>query len=121
MWFARFSLVSAAKLTLLLTATTVAYLAFSQAGAAATTQLNDKVVHFCAFFVLAALMHIVSNRPLWQQALLLVLYGGSIEIVQSFLAYRSASFLDLWADTTGICAYYCTASLLIRLRSAQPG
>lgn len=66
----------------------------------------DKVVHFAIFFVLAAIMHRAFNIPVTAHLVLLVIYGGSIELLQSFTPKRQASWLDLLADSLGAVAYF---------------
>ena len=68
---------------------------------------NDKILHYCAFGVLAFLLDYAFPRSRFGFAkiMVLILYGLGIEYVQSFLPYRSASAGDLYADILGICTY----------------
>lgn len=62
----------------------------------------DKGNHFLGFAVLAFLC--LRAYPQRAAAMLagLLLYGGLIEVLQSFTAYRSAEWGDLLADAIGI-------------------
>jgi VanZ family protein len=64
----------------------------------------DKTNHVLAFLVLTVLgCRAYSNRV---AAVLLgaILYGGLIEVLQSFTDYRSAEWADLVADSVGVIA-----------------
>lgn len=65
---------------------------------------NDKTEHFLAFAFLGLLARLgwphLSYGKVWLP--LLALYGAAIEVIQSFLPYRSAEFLDFLADFFGI-------------------
>jgi hypothetical protein len=79
----------------------------------------DKVNHFAAFYVLelgAAVLF--PRRPLWFAAILLIAYGGLIEIVQGLpVIGRDPSLLDWLTDAVAvICAAAPLA--LSRLRAA---
>jgi VanZ family protein len=63
----------------------------------------DKANHFTAFFVLYILLSFAYQRlRVWHKVGLLVAYGIFIEVLQSFLPPRSASMLDIFADSVGI-------------------
>lgn len=63
----------------------------------------DKANHFIAFFVLYILLSFAyKNLSLFMKVLILLGFGIQIEIVQSFIDGRSASFLDIVADSIGI-------------------
>lgn len=78
-----------------------------------TVNANDKLNHFLAYSVLAALAGL-ARLPVSLVALasLLVIYGVSLEVAQGLMPYgRSASWLDALANTagvlTGIAVSYC--------------
>jgi hypothetical protein len=79
---------------------------------------SDKVNHFAAFYVLelgAAVLF--PRRPLWFSALLLVAFGGFIEIIQGLpFVGRDRSLLDWLTDAAAIA---CAAAplALSRLRT----
>jgi len=82
------------------------YLAFTSAQYQIQTTFSDKVNHAFAFFVLAFVQHIAyPQSSLAKSFTFLLLYGISIEIVQSFLPYRDGSVLDLITDTVSIAIY----------------
>jgi VanZ family protein len=62
----------------------------------------DKSNHFVGFATLALLG--LPAYPRYRLAVLagLVLYGGLIEVLQSFTTYRQAEWLDLLADAIGV-------------------
>ncbi|HEY0878438.1 MAG TPA: VanZ family protein [Zeimonas sp.] len=61
----------------------------------------DKSDHVVAYLVLGLLgIGAFSSRPrLW---IALLAYGGGIELLQGFVAYRSSSWADFGADATGL-------------------
>ena len=68
--------------------------------------MDDKVNHVIAFFVLALLVDF--SFPAWTfrtKVLVLIAYGLSIEITQAYLPYRSCSLFDLGADAGGLALY----------------
>lgn len=63
----------------------------------------DKANHFTAFFTLYILLSFsFKNLNIVAKSIILVAFGVQIEIVQSFIDGRSASFLDVVADSIGI-------------------
>ena len=78
---------------------------------------GDKILHFLAFGTLALLVDYAFPRSRFgfTKIILLVLYGLAIEVVQSYLPYRSASAADLLSDIIGIGTYACFIPLLQRL------
>jgi VanZ family protein len=73
---------------------------------AAAGDINDKVNHAFAFFVLALLVD--RSFPAWTfrtKVLVLIAYGLSLEIAQAYLPYRSCSLFDLGADAGGLVLY----------------
>lgn len=62
---------------------------------------SDKANHLFAFLVLGLLLRLGFRLSYWQSLLLLVGYGGLIEVSQYFTPDRSAEWADLGADTAG--------------------
>jgi len=63
----------------------------------------DKAKHFSAFFVLYILLSFAFRKlSTINKFFLLLAFGIQIEIVQSFIDGRSASLLDIVADTIGV-------------------
>lgn len=98
----------------------VAVLSFAHLDAPPLTH-SDKLNHILAFAVLAWLAH--GAYPQRRLAVarwgLLLGYGLSIELIQSFLPYREASWLDVAADAVGILCYGVVA--LAGGKAVQPG
>ncbi len=69
--------------------------------------LGDKFNHFLAFFTLSLLLNRSSSsyQKRLRNVISLILFGILIEIVQYFVAYRSASVYDVLADILGIIAF----------------
>ncbi|MDI1364670.1 MAG: VanZ family protein [bacterium] len=64
----------------------------------------DKAKHFIVFYVLTALaITALPASRFWRIGLVLLAFGGSIEILQGFVG-RDASWGDLLADACGVCA-----------------
>ncbi len=62
----------------------------------------DKANHALAFIVIAYLGFVAYRDSLVRLSLLVMLFGISIEVVQSFVPWREFSFLDMLADFIGI-------------------
>lgn len=63
----------------------------------------DKVHHLWFFALLFWIgHHLAALRPAWALALGLMAYGVGMEVAQSLTSSRSASLLDLAADSVGI-------------------
>lgn len=79
--------------------------------------VNDKVQHLAAFFVLAFLTDFAfPMRPWhWHKAVPLIGYGLGLEIVQYFIPSRFFSLADLGADAIGLFFYTLSLPLLRRL------
>lgn len=78
--------------------------------------INDKVSHLLAFLALALVADysFPDKNFLMPKALPLLAYGIGIEIVQSFIPYRSFSVLDMAADASGLIVYLLFIPLLNR-------
>jgi VanZ family protein len=108
----------AARLILAVTIAVVSWQATIQNGIEAPPVVNgDKILHFFAFVALSLLVDFAfpRNRFGAVKIITLILYGLAIEVVQSFLPYRSASAADLLTDIAGICTYACFIPLFKRL------
>jgi len=84
----------------------ISFLATTSLSIPVAGDMNDKVNHVFAFVVLAFLVDF--SFPAWTfraQALVLIAYGLSIEVTQSYLPYRSCSLFDLGADAVGLAVY----------------
>jgi len=68
----------------------------------------DKFLHFSAFLALSIFLDLSSTEPLIKKKMLislLIAYALSIEVIQYFLPYRDAEFLDFLFDVLGILVY----------------
>lgn len=104
------------RIVLALLVAVVAWFAFSKAGKADFVPHLDKVQHLLAFGSMACAAAL--GWPAGRRAALGVLvgllgYGAFIELVQSQLPYRMASWADLGADAVGIS---CGLALITALR-----
>ena len=63
----------------------------------------DKSNHLSAFFLLTMLGLLAYPAKPRITMIALVAYGGMIEVLQSFTAYRFAEWGDLLADAIGVC------------------
>ena len=94
--------------TALLTAVaTIMYLATTRLDLPVTADLNDKMNHILAFYVLALLIDFSfpEGRFDFSKVITLLGYGLLIESVQYLLPYRTFSLFDLSADAIGLLAY----------------
>ncbi|HIP41219.1 MAG TPA: antibiotic resistance protein VanZ [Campylobacterales bacterium] len=78
----------------------------------------DKIKHVTAFFVLSLLLNRSSSRLKHRLRNMgaLLLFGIFIELIQSFISYRTASPDDIIADVTGILLFQLFYSLLRLIR-----
>ena len=68
----------------------------------------DKFLHFSAFLVLSIFLDLSSIDPLLKKKtliFLLIAYALYIEVIQYFLPYRDAEFLDFLFDLLGKLVY----------------
>ena len=68
----------------------------------------DKFLHFFAFLVLSVFLDLSTTESLIKKKMLislLIAYALSIEVIQYFLPYRDAEFLDFLFDVLGILVY----------------
>ena len=90
------------------------YMAFSKINTPQAIEGQDKLLHFIAFAVLFLIGHISLNYDFFPKfhnfsfriwllnVTIWVSYGIFIEAIQKLLSYRSASLLDLIANTIGV-------------------
>lgn len=75
-----------------------------------TPNVNDKIKHFSAFFVLGGLLCYVTNSPRWFRRFSFIglggmAYAGIDEFTQRFVPGRSPDVADFVADSLGLwCA-----------------
>ncbi|MDH5190085.1 MAG: VanZ family protein [Gammaproteobacteria bacterium] len=79
--------------------------------------INDKVSHLLAFLALAMVADYSFPKSgfIIPKGLPLLAYGIGIEIVQSFIPYRSFSVLDMVADAAGLLVYMLLIPVLNRI------
>ena len=68
----------------------------------------DKFLHFSIFLLLTMFLDLSSKKTITKNPILvffLIFYAGFIELVQYFLPFRSAEFLDFLSDLLGILVY----------------
>lgn len=90
----------------------VSYTAFTPSNSYFSIENLDKILHFIVFLYLAFLLDLSSKYPLNENKkllLILIFYAGLIEVIQSFLPYRSAEILDFLFDMLGILVYFIFA------------
>jgi VanZ family protein len=77
----------------------------------------DKANHLTAFYVLAFLIDFSFPKTSFGAAKFgaLLIYGILIELIQSFLPHRTASSLDVVADTLGVACYALSIPILRRV------
>lgn len=82
----------------------------------------DKVLHFIAYFGLAGLATVALGRlrPALWAGLALALFGGVLEIVQSFVG-RDAEWGDELANVAGVGAGVAAGLVLLRLAGRLVG
>lgn len=108
------NLVVAFRLALVAALAVVTYLATTRLNYPVVQELNDKVSHVFAFYVLALLADFSFPKGRFgsSQVLALMGYGLLIEIVQYFLPYRTFSLYDWAADGIGLAIYWLSQPAL---------
>ena len=66
--------------------------------------LSDKAHHVFAFVVLGLLLRLAYRINYWYGLMILIAYGGFIEVSQYFTPDRCAEYQDIVADTIGAFA-----------------
>lgn len=92
------------------------YLATAQQAPSVIDNLNDKVNHVLAFYVVAFLADYSAPKVGFNliKGLAILGYGLLIEVIQHFLPYREFSLFDLAADGVGVAAYAFSQPVLSR-------
>ena len=105
------------RVALALALTVTMYLATTQQEFPVIDEINDKVTHVLAFYVLALLADYSSPKVKFNlgKGLTILGYGLLIEVIQYFLPYREFSLLDLAADGVGIATYVVSQPVLSRI------
>lgn len=96
------------RIALVVTLITILFLATTSRSIPVAENVNDKANHLLAFGALALLGDFAFPATTFglKKFLWLLSYGLLIELIQYFLPYREASFLDLMADATGLAIYW---------------
>jgi VanZ family protein len=102
------------RVTMTIALIVIMHLATMQVEYAELEDINDKVSHLLAFYVLSLLADFSFPRhgSVLSKALALLGYGLLIEVVQYFIPYRTCSLLDLSADGAGIALYWLSVPAL---------
>lgn len=79
----------------------VIYLSLTPNPQPTPVRFGDKIGHFVAYAALMAWWHQI-DRNAYRLALLFVLMGLALEILQSFTGFRQADIFDLAANTVGV-------------------
>ena len=95
------------RITLVVALITILHLATTQLDYPIAEDMNDKVSHILAFYVLAFLVDFAfpKNRFGISKVLFLISYGLIIEFIQYFIPYRMCSLYDVAADCVGLILY----------------
>ena len=79
----------------------VIYLSLHPNPQPASIHFGDKIGHFAAYAALMGWWHQI-DRNAYRLALLFVLMGLTLEILQSFTGFRQADVFDMAANTIGV-------------------
>jgi VanZ family protein len=95
------------RVLLILAAIIIIYVAATPRRISVIGNINDKVNHIFAFYMLALLLDFSFPASAFRatKVMLLIGYALSIEIVQHFLSYRTFSLIDLGADAFALVVY----------------
>lgn len=81
---------------------------------------GDKILHFLSYLTLGLLLERATPKGFWPfGALALIAYSGGIELVQQQTGYRSGSWGDMLANSSGVVACLLFRPLVHRL-AQQP-
>ena len=100
------------KILFLGTSVVVLALALTPGGDQLPTTGWDKANHLLAFFTLCVLGLLAYPKYVVIVLLGLLLYGGLIEMMQSFTSNRFAEYADLAADAVGLIAGWCSVFIM---------
>jgi len=90
------------------------YLFFSQQDVPTNIAHSDKYGHILVFFVLSLLLYLSWFKSVLVQVALLTSYGIAVEVIQSYIPYRSGGIDDVVADVIGIALFHTVARLAVR-------
>jgi VanZ family protein len=109
--------VMAFRLALCVALMVIMYLATTPLHYPLVENVDDKVNHVLAFFVLGLLADFsFPKRGLGPSKIFALLgYGLLIEVIQYFLPYRTFSLYDLAADGVGLTLYWCSVPAIKKL------
>ncbi len=95
------------RVLLVMAAIIIIYLATTPLKIPVVEDINDKVNHIFAFYVLALFLDFSFPTSAFRATKVLSLlgYALAIEIVQYFLSYRTFSVFDLGADAFALAVY----------------
>ena len=107
----------AERITLFITAGFILREALSVYSVAPLFPHSDKLLHVCAFYVLALLadLSFPERKFLFFNLSGLLLFGAAIEILQRFTTLRVFSVHDMAANVVGIALFYLSAPLLKKI------
>nr|WP_298770588.1 VanZ family protein [uncultured Shewanella sp.] len=95
------------KVAFIISLLLISYLVFSRQSYSPTWIPHfDKIAHAISFFILSLLTYFAFKPNNYLIITFLMGYASIIEIIQSVLPYRTASFGDLIADIIGISCFY---------------
>ncbi len=77
---------------------------------------QDKIVHFAIFGIMGFIMIAEKRKTDCNTLIICTLYGILIEIIQSFLPWRSFEILDMVFDSLGAVAGIIAAKYLLKNR-----
>nr|WP_312018354.1 VanZ family protein [Shewanella surugensis] len=104
------------KIALVVSFILISYLVFSQPNFNPSwIPYFDKLAHFGSFFLLSYLAYFAFKPNHYTLVSILGFYAMAIEVVQSLLPYRSASFADLLADFVGMLCFYLSHLIYLQL------
>jgi VanZ family protein len=92
----------------------ITYLATTSRQIPILENVDDKIIHVAAFYVLGLLADVSWPASGFRlpKALALLGYGLAVEIMQYFLPHRTFSLFDLGADAVGLLIYATSVPLL---------
>jgi len=95
------------RVLLIMAAIIIIYVAATPRKISVVGNINDKVNHILAFYLLALLLDFSFPASAFRatKMLLLIGYAVAVEIVQHFLSYRTFSLFDLGADAFALVVY----------------
>lgn len=107
----------AKRVTLFITAGLILREALNAYSIAELFPHSDKLLHACAFYILALLadLSFPEKKFLFFNLSGLLLFGVTIEVLQRYTTGRDFSFLDMAANTLGMSLFYLSVPLLKKI------